>query len=193
MNERTKFRAGWVCLLLVTCLGCTRQNSEGRSAQSATSNAGDDTAPALAAASAEHPLRPAAPAERVDNGPGAPPGGAPQLGGLQLPPGFSIELYSADVPNARSLALGAPGTVFVSTRKSDRVYALVDADGDHHVDRVHVVASGLDTPNGIAYRGGSLYIAEIGRLLRLDEIDTRLDNPPEPVVLTATLPWTTAH
>jgi glucose/arabinose dehydrogenase len=107
---------------------------------------------------------------------------------LSLPPGFAIELYSGDVPNARSLARGRKGTVFVSTRKDDKVYALVDADGDYVADRVHVVASGLDTPNGITYRDGSLYIAEISRLLRLDDIDARLGDAPKPVVVTDKLP-----
>jgi glucose/arabinose dehydrogenase len=107
---------------------------------------------------------------------------------LRLPPGFSIELYSSEVPNARSLALGAKGTVFVSSRKDNKVYALVDKNGDHRVDAVHVVATGLDTPNGIAYRAGSLYIAQVRRLLRLDGIDDRLDHPPQPVVLTDALP-----
>jgi hypothetical protein len=42
------------------------------------------------------------------------------LDDIRLPPGFVIEEY-ADVPNARALALGDKGTLFVSNRKDDRV------------------------------------------------------------------------
>jgi hypothetical protein len=44
---------------------------------------------------------------------------------IKLPPGFEIQIY-AQVPTARSLALGEKGTVFVGTRQS-RVYAIVSS------------------------------------------------------------------
>ncbi|HTV17521.1 MAG TPA: PQQ-dependent sugar dehydrogenase [Polyangiaceae bacterium] len=123
------------------------------------------------------------------NGPSDAPKGPPTLEGLKLAPGFSIEVYAAEVPHARSLALGPKGVVFASNRQEgDKVYAVVDSNGDHKADAVKVVASGLDTPNGIAYRNGSLFIAEVGRLLRIDGIDGKLDNPPKPKVVTEQLP-----
>jgi glucose/arabinose dehydrogenase len=73
------------------------------------------------------------------------------------------------------------------------VYALVDTDGDHRVDGVKIVARDLDTPNGVAYRNGTLFIAEVGRLLRLDGIDARLDDPPTPQLVTDQLPKETWH
>ncbi|HEX7840384.1 MAG TPA: PQQ-dependent sugar dehydrogenase, partial [Kofleriaceae bacterium] len=92
------------------------------------------------------------------------------------------------VTNARSLALGGKGVVYVSTRSDNRVYAVVDRNGDHKVDKVYTIASGLAVPNGLAYRDGNLYVAQIDRLLRFDGIDARLANPPRPVVLTDALP-----
>jgi glucose/arabinose dehydrogenase len=68
------------------------------------------------------------------------------------------------------------------------VYAVVDRNRDHKADKVYTVAQGLNTPNGIAYRNGSLYIAQIDRILRLDGIDTHLASPPRPVVINDTLP-----
>ena len=128
------------------------------------------------------------------NGPGEDgPSGPLTLSALELPPGFSIEVYSAEVPNARSLAVGPKGVVFVSNRTKHSVYALVDKNGDHEVDAVKVVAQGLDTPNGIAYRDGTLYIAEVGRLLRIDGIDGKLDAPPQPKLITDQLPKETWH
>jgi glucose/arabinose dehydrogenase len=143
----------------------------------------------LASATRENPLRPTAHVgTSIRNDSKVPAADAPRLGALKLPPGFSIEIYATDVPNARSLALGPRGVVYVSTRRDNRVYAVVDHSGHHKADKVYTVAQGLDTPNGIAYRNGSLYIAQVGRLLRLDGIDRRLANPPEPVVVTDALP-----
>jgi glucose/arabinose dehydrogenase len=143
----------------------------------------------LASATRENPLRPKAlSGPDLRNDVGKPPGLPMKLESLKLPPGFAIEVYSSDVPNARSLALGAPGIVYVSTRRDKRVYAVVDRNHDHKADKVYTVAQGLDTPNGIAYRNGSLFIALIDRILRLDGIDTHLANPPRPVVINDALP-----
>src|SRR5207249_8160878 len=43
-------------------------------------------------------------------------------------------------------------------------------------------------PNGVAFRDGALYVAETGRILRYDSIETRLQHPPKPVVVTDRLP-----
>lgn len=145
--------------------------------------------PDLGTATREKPLRPAQPAGRVvRNHPSPPNSTLPRLDALKLPAGFSIELYTDQVPHGRSLALGTRGTVFVGTRRDNRVYAVVDKDRDNKVDKVYTIASGLDTPNGIAFHKGSLYVAEIGRILRYDRIEQRLANPPKPVVVTDQLP-----
>ncbi len=107
---------------------------------------------------------------------------------IKLPPGFSISIYADAVPNARSLALGKNGTVFVGSRDGSEVYALVDKNADQKADEVITVASGLTAPNGVAFRDGALYVAEISRILRYDDIETNLNNPPKPVVVTDKLP-----
>jgi glucose/arabinose dehydrogenase len=187
LKQKGGYKPAAVLLAITVCaFGCARKHEDARdSALTAADRAQD-----LASATREKPLRPEQPSRilPVRNGPGSAPREMPKLDGLQLPPGFSIELYSDQVPDARSLALGARGTVFVSTRKNDRVYALIDDTGDHKVDRVRVVARELDTPNGIAYQNGSLYIAEVSRLLRIDDIDAHLDDPPRPIVVTDSLP-----
>jgi len=115
------------------------------------------------------------------------------LSTISLPPGFSIDIYSAEVPGARSIARGDNGTIFVSTRGEGRVYALRDENGDFKADTVYTILSGLRMPNGVAFRNGSLYVAEISRILRLDNIESRLSDPPEPVVVYDRLPTDTAH
>jgi len=117
----------------------------------------------------------------------------PQLDLIELPPGFVIEVYASDVPGARSLALGPAGTVFVGSMGPGRVYALTDRDGDGHADESITVASGLNVPNGVAFRDGALYVAEISRVLRFDDIEARLDRPPDPVVVNDGFPTERLH
>lgn len=109
---------------------------------------------------------------------------------VRLPPGFVIEEY-ADVPNARSLALGERGTLFVSNRKGRSVYAVVrEEDGS---TRTIELLRRMNTPNGIAIHDGDLYVAEIDRVLRYADIEDRLDDPPEGEVLDIELPSDRRH
>jgi len=116
------------------------------------------------------------------------PAHAVRLDAIRLPPGFRIALYADSVPGARSLTLGARGTVFVGSRGVGRVYALVDRDGDQRADTVYTLARDLNSPNGVAFRDGALYVAEIHRVVRFDGIEARLERPPTPVVITDRLP-----
>ncbi len=113
------------------------------------------------------------------------PGKAMALEQIALPPGFSIELLSDQVPSARSMTFGDRGTLFVGSKDAGTVYALVYRVGAQSTPLV--VASGLDGPHGVAFRDGALYVAETGRILRFDGIETRLREPP-PAVPVAELP-----
>ena len=107
---------------------------------------------------------------------------------LNLPPGFSISLYADDVPNARAMALSPGGVVFVGSRRAGRVYAVVDRDGDNKAETVLTIARGLNLPTGVAFRDGSLYVAEVSRILRYDDIEANLERRPRPSVVIDTLP-----
>ena len=117
----------------------------------------------------------------------------PPIDKLTLPPGFAIEVYAADVPNARQMSLSPGGTLFVSTRRAGNVYAVRDDDGDQKADRVLTLDSGLNMPNGVAFRDGALYVAEVNRVLRYDDIEANLTTPPEPVVVNDGFPTDRAH
>ncbi|HSS48389.1 MAG TPA: PQQ-dependent sugar dehydrogenase, partial [Thermoanaerobaculia bacterium] len=119
--------------------------------------------------------------------------GRPQLERIKLPPGFSIAVYSQSVPGARSLAQSPRGIVYVGTRGEGKVYALVDKDKDGRADQVFTIASGLNSPNGVAWRDGSLYVAEISRILRFDHVDDHLADPPRPVVVSDAYPRDGSH
>ena len=112
---------------------------------------------------------------------------------ITVPDGFTIEVYASGVPNARSMALSPTGTLFVSTRQAGDVYAVLDHDQDQKADEVITIASGLNTPNGVAIRDGALFVAEVNRILRYDDIEARLENPPEPVVVYDELPSERMH
>ncbi len=118
-----------------------------------------------------------------------------QLEKVELPAGFSIDVFASGVDVARSLAQSPSGTVFVGTgrRGGGIVHAVVDQNGDGKADRRHPIGSDLNWPNGVAFHDGDLYVAEISRVLRFEDIEARLDSPPEPVVITANLPDKTHH
>jgi glucose/arabinose dehydrogenase len=102
---------------------------------------------------------------------------------INLPEGFKISVFASDIEDARSLALGERGTIFVGNRSEDKVYAVVDEDNDGQADQTYVIASGLRMPTGVAFRNGDLYVAEVSRILRFADIENNLENPPQPEVL----------
>jgi glucose/arabinose dehydrogenase len=121
------------------------------------------------------------------------PSAAAEMSDLALPPGFQIAVYAAGVPNARQMAAGPPGVVFVGSLSEGKVYAVVDRDGDHRADEVHVLARGLAMPSGVAFRDGALYVAAVSRILRFPDIARDLTRPPKPEVVSDAYPADKHH
>ncbi len=136
-----------------------------------------------------HPLLPGWIGKPVD----PPPPDDPRLTQIELPEGFHIRVYAKGVLGARSLSLSPDGTLFVGTRSGGRVYAVRDEDKDHKAERVIILASGLTRPNGVAFKDGDLYVAEISRILRYRDIEAHLDNPPQPEIVNDAFPTDRAH
>ena len=113
-----------------------------------------------------------------------------QIGQLKMPKGFKLEVYISGIANARSLRIGDKGTVFVSNRQLDKVYAVVERNGKREAK---VIASGLDRPNGLAFHSGTLYIGEGTKISKLEKIEDNLDNPGKPVVIYSDLPNHQSH
>lgn len=105
------------------------------------------------------------------------------LATLKLPAGFKIEVYAEGIKNARSMDLSPGGTLFVGTRGEGNVYALRDEDGDFKAEKLFTLDTGLNMPNGVAFRNGDLYVAEVNRILKYKDIENNLANPPEPEVV----------
>ena len=114
------------------------------------------------------------------------------LQNVRLPAGFQLEVFADNVPSARSMALGAQGTLFVGTRGTT-VYAVSGTPGTGLKPTVRVIANKLNMPNGVAFRDGALYVAEINRILRYDDIESSLTNVPAPTVVRDDLPKDSHH
>ncbi len=109
---------------------------------------------------------------------------------ITLPPGFKIEVL-ARLDNPREMTLGSDGTLFAGSMRAGNVYAITLRRGV--AARVTTIASGLDRPIGVAFRGGALYVSATDRILRLDDIERRLDSPPKPVLVSKGFPNSAGH
>ena len=114
------------------------------------------------------------------------------LNTIKLPPGFSIAIY-AEVEDARSMAISPGGTLFVGNKAEDKVYAVQDTNGDFVADKKWILASGLNMPNGVAFKEGDLYIAEVSKISKFPGIESRLNNPGKPVMVYDQYPKETHH
>ena len=112
---------------------------------------------------------------------------------IKLPPGFRIALFAGGATNAREMALGSKGTLFVGTMRAGVVYAIVDRNHDGVADDGLIIAANLTAPNGVAFRDGALYVADAWRILRYDDIENHLEQPPKPVVLYDAYPHDAHH
>ena len=116
-----------------------------------------------------------------------------EVPGIRLPDGFEIHIYAEHVDNARSMVLGEKGTVFVGSRGAGNVYALVDKDQDYIAEQVITIASGMNSPNGVAFLNGDLYVAEISKIWKFPDIEDHLDSPPTPVLISDAFPTDGHH
>lgn len=115
------------------------------------------------------------------------------LNKIHLPTGFRVSVYAENLPNARSMTLGDKGIVYIGTGKEGKVYAVEPASTTGKPRPHWLIASGLTMPNGVAFQDGSLYVADINKILRFNAIGTQLANPPKPVVIYDQFPTDKHH
>ena len=113
-----------------------------------------------------------------------------ELDKLKLPKGFKIEVWASGIPNARSMRLGDKGTVFVGSRLVGNVYAVVDKDGKREVK---TILKGLHRPNGLVFKDGTLYVAELNKVSKYENIEANLDNPPQAKLVSDKFPSDEPH
>src|SRR6218665_660507 len=111
---------------------------------------------------------------------------------IKLPPGFSISVF-AEVPGARSMVMSSSGTLFAGTQRAGNVYAVKDTDGDHKADKKWVIATGMNNPNGVALKNGNLFVAEISKVTRFNDIENNLADPGKGEVINDKFPTEWPH
>jgi len=107
---------------------------------------------------------------------------------LKMPKGFKVETFAENVPNARQMALGDQGTVFIGSTQAGKVYALVPTKDSMAKPQLKIIAKYLNQPQGVAFYQGDLYVAEINRIIRYEDIEKRLDHPPSAKLVTDNFP-----
>ncbi|HET9486244.1 MAG TPA: sorbosone dehydrogenase family protein [Chryseosolibacter sp.] len=162
-------RAVCYFFLFLLSQGCDQVSTQTESPRAGANASEDSSKPAITAVSAGLPLNK-----------------------IKLPEGFAISVF-AEVDDARSLAISPSGIVYVGNRNGNSVFAVQDTNNDFKADKIWEIASGLNSPNGVAFRDGDLYVAEISRIIKFPGIENKLDNPGEPVVVSDDYPTETHH
>ncbi len=119
--------------------------------------------------------------------------GGLNIKGFKMPDGFKIDVYTDSLENARAMCLSPNGTLFVGTRSKGNVYAVVDTNKDGRGDKKYTLLTEGNMPNGVAFKDGDLYVAEVNRILRFKDIENNLDNPGEPEIVYDQYPTETHH
>jgi glucose/arabinose dehydrogenase/cytochrome c2 len=89
---------------------------------------------------------------------------------LQVPPGFSVEVFTSDVQAPRAMRLAPNGDIFLSETQTGRVMVLRPAVDGTKPTAVTTFAQGLLLPFGMAFYPREhprwLYVAETNRVVR---------------------------
>jgi glucose/arabinose dehydrogenase len=97
---------------------------------------------------------------------------------FNVPEGLEVKLFSDQVVAPRQMAEGSSGYIFVGSRKSGLVSAIIDLDFNGKADSTRVVANNLNQPAGVSLFDGDLYIAEIDKIWRIKGIEAWLKENP---------------
>ena len=118
------------------------------------------------------------------------------LNNLKVPDGFQVLVFAKNIDKPRQMTEGNNGYIFVGS-SSGKVYALKDHDENGEIDDVQVIADGFGDSSGVAFFKGSLFIAEIDKIWRIDDIEKKLDSFDKKnlskVLVTDELPSDTWH
>ncbi len=167
--QKIKSISSVVLIALVVCCSSSTKEGSGSTTTATPTPVEDHSMPAITGSSSKLPLNT-----------------------LKLPKGFSIRVF-AEVENAREMALSPAGTLFIGNNQENKVYAVKDTNGDGVADKKWVIASRLNSPNGVALKDGDLYVAEINRVTKFSGIESKLDNPGSPLVVNDKLPAKDHH
>src|SRR5260370_29153452 len=92
---------------------------------------------------------------------------------IKLPPGFKIEVYASNVLQARQMAWGDKGTLFVGSFDLGNVYAVTDKGGKKEVK---TVLKKPNMPTGLVFKDGALSVLPIDKLITFENAEAHLAN-----------------
>ena len=107
------------------------------------------------------------------------------LAKIKLPPGFKISVWASSVPQARQMAMGDKGTLFVGTFDKGTVSAVTEVNGKR-VAKPFI--TGLRMPTGVAFMDHALYVIDIDKLYKYDDPEANLEKAPTPKVVYDDMP-----
>ena len=100
--------------------------------------------------------------------------GAAEGAEITVPAGFRVDVYAEQLGGARALAVDPEGVLLVSIASRGRVMALRDRRGTGRATEMVTILKDLELPHGLAFRGGHLYVAETGRIVRFLNVNAEV-------------------
>ncbi|MGB3291522.1 MAG: sorbosone dehydrogenase family protein [Phormidesmis sp.] len=88
---------------------------------------------------------------------------------LQVPEGFTVNIFAEGLDNPRWLALTPDGDVLVTETRQNRIQRLSDRDGDGVAERQETFATaqnGLNIPFGMAFADGYFFLGNTDEVVR---------------------------
>jgi glucose/arabinose dehydrogenase len=101
----------------------------------------------------------------------------PNVLNLNLPAGFEINVFAKLEAAPRMLAFDKGGNLFVSLASSNQVVMLPDANKDGLAEPAVLISDALNTPNGLAFVGDDLLVANQDGVVKLTKIENKWSAP----------------
>lgn len=79
---------------------------------------------------------------------------------LNVPAGFTVNVFAEKLASARNLMVAANGDVFLAESRAGKITLLRDADNDGKAETVTTFAEGFKNPYGIAFGKDAVYVGD---------------------------------
>lgn len=105
---------------------------------------------------------------------------------LNLPEGFTVNLFATGFDHARWLATAPNGDIFLAESRENGIVVLRDADGDGVAETESVYWLGMNVPTGMVFRDDGLYVADTQVVWRFAYGDGDIGADRAPLRMTVT-------
>ena len=105
---------------------------------------------------------------------------------------FSVEIFASDIDSPRQMAEDGEGRIYVGSRRSGDIFALIDSDNNGQIDEKVLIANNLTFATGISFYDGDLFFSEINKIWKIENINSYFNSDlkllPEKILITSDLP-----